>query len=51
MLAAEVRALIERGGSPQSEEAGRVARRWISLLTAYAGTDPSTQQKIRWADE
>lgn len=21
------------------------------MLTAYAGTDPSTQQKIRWADE
>ncbi|MBU4682603.1 MerR family transcriptional regulator [Cedecea davisae] len=48
-LVAAVRQAKEQGVAPSSDEAQRLARRWLELFQSFAGTSPQTQMKFRAA--
>lgn len=48
-LMADVRDAIDEGATPDSARAQALAARWMALFRSYAGDDPQTHAKIRYA--
>jgi DNA-binding transcriptional MerR regulator len=50
-LVADLHKAYREGCDPAAEQGQGLAQRWLALFQSYAGTDPQTQQKFRYAME